>query len=76
MSQLIINSHEEFEKLVGKEVGVSDYLQVTQDQINLFAEATIDHHEGLTIFRYVLPLSLEQSLDKIIERQIQTNGIV
>ena len=43
MSKLTINSHEEFEAFIGKEVGTSDYLEVTQDQINLFAEATLDH---------------------------------
>jgi acyl dehydratase len=29
--------------LVGKEVGVSDWLQITQDRVNEFAEATGDH---------------------------------
>ena len=43
MSKLIINSYEEFEAIVGKEIGVSDFQKVTQDQINLFADATFDH---------------------------------
>lgn len=43
MSKLIINSFEEFEKYVGQELGVSDYLKITQDRINLFADATLDH---------------------------------
>jgi acyl dehydratase len=43
MKKLAINSHAEFEKFVGQELGVSDYLKVTQDQINLFADATLDH---------------------------------
>lgn len=43
MSQLIINSYEEFEKYVGQELGISDYLKITQEQINLFADATLDH---------------------------------
>jgi acyl dehydratase len=43
MSQLIINSFEEFEKYVGLELGVSDYLKITQEMINKFAEATLDH---------------------------------
>lgn len=43
MSKLVIKSHEEFEKYAGKELGVSDYLKITQDQINLFADATLDH---------------------------------
>lgn len=29
--------------LVGQEVGVSDWLQITQDRVNIFAEATGDH---------------------------------
>ena len=40
---------EEFEQFSGKELGVSDYLKITQEQINQFAEATLDkqwiHHK-------------------------------
>lgn len=43
MGQLIINSYEEFETYIGKELGVSEYHTITQKQINLFAEATLDH---------------------------------
>ncbi|MDF1547391.1 MAG: MaoC family dehydratase [Bacteroidales bacterium] len=43
MAQLTIGSYDEFEKYVGKELGVSEYLQITQDQINKFADATLDH---------------------------------
>ena len=43
MSKVIINSYEEFEKLTGKEIGVSEYLKVDQERINLFADATLDH---------------------------------
>lgn len=43
MGKLIVKSHAEFEKLVGQELGVSDYLTVTQEQINKFADATFDH---------------------------------
>jgi acyl dehydratase len=43
MSQLVIGSFAEFETYIGKELGCSDYLKITQDQINLFADATIDH---------------------------------
>ena len=42
MAQLIINSFDEFESLIGKELGVSDYLKVTQEMINKFADATLD----------------------------------
>jgi acyl dehydratase len=40
---LKIGSFEEFEQYVGKELGVSEYLKVSQEQINLFADATLDH---------------------------------
>ncbi|MCD6179594.1 MAG: MaoC family dehydratase [Bacteroidales bacterium] len=43
MEKLIISSYDEFANYVGKEIGVSEYLQITQDQINLFADATMDH---------------------------------
>jgi len=43
MEKLIINSYSEFEQYIGKEIGVSDYHKVTQDQINMFADATLDH---------------------------------
>lgn len=34
---------EEMTKEVGKEIGVSDWVQIDQDRINLFADATGDH---------------------------------
>lgn len=43
MEKLTINSFSEFEEFIGKELGVSNYLKITQDQINLFADATLDH---------------------------------
>lgn len=43
MSRLVINSFQDFEQLVGQELGVSEYMTITQDQINLFADATLDH---------------------------------
>ncbi len=43
MSKLIIKSFDELEKLIGSELGISDYHQFTQEQINLFADATLDH---------------------------------
>src|SRR5262249_1390471 len=38
-----ITSVEELRSLTGQEVAVSDWFEVTQDRINLFAEATGDH---------------------------------
>lgn len=43
MSKITITSFEDFEKYVGQEMGVSDYLTITQEQINKFADATLDH---------------------------------
>ena len=43
MSKLTINSYAEFESHLGEELGVSDWLEVTQERINLFADATLDH---------------------------------
>ena len=42
MSKLIVNSYADFAQHIGKELGVSDYLKITQEQINKFAEATLD----------------------------------
>ena len=43
MSKVVINSYEEFERLLGQQIGVSDWLEVTQERINQFADATLDH---------------------------------
>jgi len=43
MSKVIIRSFEDLEQFVGKELGVSEYYEFTQEQINLFADATLDH---------------------------------
>lgn len=43
MNPITIGSFEDFEKFIGQGLGVSDYHQITQEQINKFAEATLDH---------------------------------
>jgi len=43
MSKIIVNNFNELEQYVGKELGVSDYISISQAQINLFADATLDH---------------------------------
>lgn len=43
MSKTVISSHAELEALVGKELEPSDYHVITQEQINMFADATLDH---------------------------------
>lgn len=40
---LTINSYEEFVAYEGKELGVSEWVQISQDRINQFADATDDH---------------------------------
>ncbi len=40
---VIIRNYPEFEALLGKEIGISGWHTITQQQINQFAEATIDH---------------------------------
>ena len=32
MSKVVINSYEEFERLLGQQIGVSDWLEVTQER--------------------------------------------
>jgi acyl dehydratase len=43
MAKLVINSFKEFEQHIGQELGKSEYLKITQEQINKFADATLDH---------------------------------
>lgn len=43
MGALVINSFDEYKSYEGKELGASEYLKITQDQINNFADATLDH---------------------------------
>ncbi len=38
-----ISSYEELNSLVGQEVGVSDWFEITQDRINLFADVSMDY---------------------------------
>ena len=43
MEKVIINSYTDFEQFIGKQIGISDYIELTQERINLFADATLDH---------------------------------
>ena len=43
MSKVVINNYEEFAAMLGKNIGISDYVELTQERINLFADATLDH---------------------------------
>lgn len=42
MGKTIINNYEEFESYLGKVIGTSDYIKITQEQIDKFADATLD----------------------------------
>lgn len=43
MDKLVINSYEEFAQHVGQVIGTSDWLEIPQERINQFADATLDH---------------------------------
>ncbi len=73
---LVIKDIEEVKKSIGQEIGVSDWLQIDQDRINTFADATGDHQwihvdvekaaaempDGKTIAHGYLTLSLVPGL--------------
>lgn len=40
---VLIKNHAEFEAHLNKEIGISPWHVITQEQINQFAEATLDH---------------------------------
>ncbi|MBO5001257.1 MAG: MaoC family dehydratase [Prevotella sp.] len=43
MSKLIINNYEEFAAKLGQNLETSDWVELSQERINLFADATLDH---------------------------------
>lgn len=43
MAKRIIENLEDLKRLIGQEIGVSDWHGVTQEDIQLFADATLDH---------------------------------
>lgn len=43
MSKLVINNYDEFAAHLGEVIGTSDWVEVPQERINLFADATLDH---------------------------------
>ncbi len=83
---VIINSLADFAALEGEDLGVSEYLKITQEQINKFAEATLDHqwihtdpekakkesHFGGTIAHGYLTLSV---LPYLWEQIVQVNNL-
>ncbi|MDE0471840.1 MAG: MaoC family dehydratase [Ekhidna sp.] len=43
MAKLVINNHNEFEQYLGQVMGASEWHKINQEQINRFADATLDH---------------------------------
>ena len=43
MDKLIISSYDEFAAHLGQKLGESEWLEVSQERLNLFADATLDH---------------------------------
>ncbi|MDP9375710.1 MAG: MaoC family dehydratase [Chloroflexota bacterium] len=43
VEERIVTSVAELEELVGQSLGVTDWLEITQERVNLFADATEDH---------------------------------
>ncbi len=39
----VFSSFEEIEKAAGEEIGTTDWVEITQDRVNRFADATDDH---------------------------------
>ena len=81
----VISSFEDLKALEGLEVGVSDWFQITQDQIDQFADVTLDHQwihvdveraqkempGGTTIAHGYLTLSMISSYDSRVFRIYQ-----
>ena len=79
MEKVIISCYEDFLPYLGKEIGTSDYIQIDQNRINLFADATLDHQWihvdvekakaespfGQTIAHGYLTMSLLPAMDKM-----------
>ena len=42
-NQRVVTTVAELRELIGQEVGVSDWLEITQERVNAFADATGDH---------------------------------
>ena len=43
MSTTTVNGIDDFHRLAGQHLGYSDWVEITQEQVNLFADATGDH---------------------------------
>lgn len=85
MEKLVINSYEDFASHLGQVLGTSDWVEVPQERINMFADATLDHQWihvdterakegpfGQTIVHGYLTLSL---LPYLWEQIIEVNNL-
>jgi acyl dehydratase len=43
MGKVIISNFEEFAAFKGRTIGISEYFRISQEQVNKFADATLDH---------------------------------
>jgi acyl dehydratase len=43
VTQVVLNGAQELEANVGQEIGVTEWVQITQDMVDAFADATGDH---------------------------------
>ena len=89
MSKRIMNGADELKSLVGEHLGYSPWVDITQEQVNMFAEATGDHQWihvdpvkaaegpfGATIAHGYLTLSLANCfLPELIEVQQVSMGV-
>jgi len=89
MAQTVLNGLDEVRAAVGRDLGTSDWLEITQARIDLFAEATGDHQWihvdpvraaagpfGSTIAHGYLTLSLSNAfLPEIVEVQGISMGV-
>ena len=84
MSARKINGVDELKSLVGEHLGYSEYMEITQDQVNKFAEATGDHqwiHVDVARARAESPFGgpiahgyLTLSLGPVLAPQVYTLG--
>jgi len=86
-NERVITSVEELKSLVGQELGVSDWLEITQERVNTFADATGDHQYihvdperaattffGGTVAHGFLTLSLSHYLRSLTPVKIDLGG--
>src|ERR1043165_9388606 len=90
MAQTVLTGIDEVRKAVGSHLGYSDWLEIDQERVNLFADATGDHQWihvdverakagpfGAPIAHGYLPMSLSNfSLPQIVKVQGSNRAII